>query len=100
MTAREAQARMAALENHDQPWSVEEYLRWVAGLDDADPDDVGNTVREEVRRAIDLAEGHYQRVTNTVAILRPDLLATVAFQQGMTFAAAALGRQPHEEETR
>lgn len=98
MKAREAQVRMVGLEDHGQDWNVEEFMRWIVGLDDVDADDVGRVVQEEVRRAVGLAEGYYQQITKRVAVLHPQMLAAIAFQQGMTFAAAALGREPFKRE--
>lgn len=92
MTPRYAQIRMLAIEQHEQDWNGEQFLAWLLGFDD--PEETGRVANEEARRALGLAEGHYQQVTRTVAILRPDLIATVAFVQGATFAAAALGREP------
>lgn len=103
MNARQAQVRMVALEHHDQDWNVEQYLRWLADLEDADAEDVGRVVDEEVDRVFGLIEQHYGHVIasrgNVLVIgartpLDSRVVATVAFQQGMTFAAAALGREP------
>jgi hypothetical protein len=93
MNARQAQLRMLQIELHEQDFNGEQFLTWLLDFPD-DPEDVGRVASEEAKRALSLAEGHYQQVTRTVAILRPDLIATVAFIQGATFAAAALGREP------
>jgi len=108
MNARQAQVQMVALELHDQDWNVEEYLRWLAQLDDEDADDVGRVVQEEINRVFGLIEQHYGHHIvargNVIVIGRntpvdSQVVATIAFQQGMTFAAAALGRLPFGEKT-
>lgn len=95
MNARQAQLSMLAIELHEQEFSGEEFAAWLLGLEDADPDAIGRVLLEEARRAYILAENHYQRVTSRVAVLNPEMIAQVGFIQGMTFAAAALGRQPY-----
>jgi hypothetical protein len=92
MTPREAQLRMLAVELHEQEWSGEEFLAWLLGFPDAE--ETGRVVTEESRRAVALAEGHYQRVSHRVAVLAPVMIAQVGFIQGCTFAAAAYGREP------
>lgn len=96
MNPRRAQLAMLAIEMHDQQWSGEEFVAWLLGFDD--PDEVGRVLTEEARRAFILAESHYQRVTRRVAVLNPEMIAQVAFIQGATFAAAALGRRPYPAE--
>jgi hypothetical protein len=83
---------MMAIELHDQNWSGEQFLAWLLGFDDAE--DTGRVVEEESYRAFALAEQHYQRLTQRVAVLNPTMIAQVGFVQGATFAAAALGRKP------
>jgi hypothetical protein len=92
MTARQAQLRMVAIEMHEQDWSSEQFLAWL--LDLGDHEQTGVVIAEEARRAFILAGNHYQRVTKTVAVLNPQMIATIGFIQGATFAAAALGREP------
>jgi hypothetical protein len=96
MTPRRAQLSMVAIELHDQEWSGEQFLAWLLGFDD--PEETGRVVDEESRRAFALAEGHYQRLTQRVAVLNPQMIAQVGFIQGATFAAAALGKQPFAKE--
>lgn len=93
MNTRDAQTRMHEVEQHGHDFNVEQYVQWLLGLAD-DPDDVGVVVNEEAERAIELAGGYYERVTQRVALLHPQMLAVVAFIQGATFAAAALGHEP------
>lgn len=92
MTPRRAQVSMLAIELHRQEWSGEQFMAWLLGFDDAE--EAGRVVEEESRRAFALAEGHYQRMSQRVAVLNPRMIAQVGFIQGATFAAAALGRQP------
>lgn len=92
MTPRHAQLAMIAIELHEQNFSGIEFLDWLLGFDDADS--TGRVVTEESRRAFILAENHYQRVSQRVAVLNPQMISEVAFIQGATFAAAALGRRP------
>jgi hypothetical protein len=93
MRASDAQARMFELEHHGQSWSGLEYLDWLLGLG-GDAPEIELTVLRESERAFLLAEGHYQRVSQRVAVLNPRMIAEVGFIQGATFAAAALGRKP------
>lgn len=104
VNAREAQDRMARLETHGQDWNVEEFLTWLARLED-DPNDVGPVIREEADKAINLVLAHYQggrRGAQVIVaggkVVDTFMVAAVAFQQGMTFAAAALGRPAFDEE--
>lgn len=90
MNARQAQLRMVAIELHDQQWNGIEFVTWLLSLDG----DVESVLDEEARRAFILAENHYQRVSRRVAVLNPEMISQVAFVQGATFAAAALGREP------
>lgn len=90
MNARQAQLRMVAIELHDQQWNGIEFVTWLLSLDG----DVESVLDEEARRAFILAENHYQRVSRRVAVLNPQMISQVAFIQGATFAAAALGREP------
>lgn len=92
MTPHDAQLAMSKLEQHDQPFSGEQFLAWLLGFSDAEA--TGAAVSAESQRAFLLAEGHYQRVTQRVAVLQPVMIAQVGFVQGATFAAAALGRLP------
>jgi hypothetical protein len=94
MTPRQAQLRMMAIEMHEQEWSGEQFLAWLLSFDD--DEQTGVVIAEEARRAFILAENHYQRVTKQVAVLNPQMIATIGFIQGATFAAAALGREPFE----
>jgi hypothetical protein len=87
---------MMAIELHEQNWSGEQFLAWLLGFEDAEQ--TGVVVTEESRRAFILAENHYQRVSRRVAVLNPEMIAQVAFIQGATFAAAALGREPFPAE--
>ena len=96
MRPHEAQARMFDLEHHEQEFSGEEFLAWLLGMD---PDDAFEEVLiAESKRAFMLAEGFYSRISHRVAVLQPQMIAQVAFVQGATFAAAALGRQPFPAE--
>jgi hypothetical protein len=92
MTPHDAQRAMHALEQHHQDWTGEQFLAWLLGVPDPEP--AGAVVMQEAERAFGLAEDHYQRVTQRVAVLNPRMIAQVGFVQGATFAAAALGRQP------
>lgn len=96
MTAREAQQRMFGIEGHDQEWTSEQFVAWLLRFDDVRQ--TGVVVAEEAHRAFMLAEGHYSRVTNRVAVLNPQMISTVAFVQGVTLAAAAYGREPFGKE--
>lgn len=91
MNPHDAQRAMHAIEQHDQPWSGEQFLAWLLGFE---ADAASPVLVDESRRAAQLAEGHYQRVTGRVAVLNPTMIAQVGFIQGATFAAAALGRLP------
>ena len=93
MTPRRTQLAMVLIELHEQNWSGEEFLAWLLGFEDAD--ETGRVISEEARRACALADGHYQRVSGRVGVLHPEMVAQVAFMQGATFAAAALGREPY-----
>lgn len=93
MTPRRAQLAMMAIELHEQEFNGVEFLDWLLGFDDTDT--TGHVVIEEARRAFILAENHYQRVSHRVAVLNPEMISQVAFIQGATFAAAALGRRPY-----
>jgi hypothetical protein len=97
VTSRHAQLRMFAIELHEQPWNSVEFLSWLLALDDGD-DAVERVLDEETRRATILAENHYQRVTQRVAVLNPHMIASVGFIQGATFAAAALDRPTWREQ--
>lgn len=92
MTPREAQLRMLQLELHEQDFTGEQFVSWLLGWPDMAQ--VGAVLEEESRRTWALAEGHYQRVSQRVAVLRPVMIAQVGLVQGMTLAAAALGRKP------
>lgn len=93
MAPADIQAQMRELEEHGQNWSVEQFIEWLLGIQDA-----AAAVMEESDRAAELAEGHYQRVTGRVGVLNPRMIAQVGFIQGVTFAAAALGVQPFRPE--
>lgn len=92
MTPAEVQRRMYELELHGQEWDGEQFLAWLLGF--AADEEFAEALDVESRRATILAENHYQRVTQRVAVLNPKLIAQVGFIQGATFAAAALGRLP------
>lgn len=96
MTPAEAAAQMHELENHGQDWNGVEYVAWLLGFgrDEATGEDLTQVLGTESARAFLLAEGHYQRVSNRVAVLNPQMISQIAFVQGATFAAAALGREP------
>jgi hypothetical protein len=89
MDAVKAAAGMADLEHHGQDWNGLEFLTWLLGLEG----DVESAVGTECRRAVLLADGHYTRVSR-VLVMNPEMIAAVAFVQGATFAAAALGVEP------
>jgi hypothetical protein len=85
---------MFELEHHRQGWDSLEYLAWLLGFGD-DAAGTELTVLRESERAFMLAEGHYSRVSQRVAVLNPRMIAQIGFIQGATFAAAALGRLPY-----
>lgn len=93
MNARQAQLSMVRIELHEQEFNNEQFLAWLLGFEDVE--ETGHVVNEESRRAFALAEDHYQRVSQRVAVLNPAMIAQVGFIQGATFAAAALGRLPY-----
>lgn len=92
MTPHDAQRRMRELEEHGQDWNGEQFMTWLLGF--VEPEAAGAVVMQEAERAFALAEDHYTRVTQRVAVLNPRMIAHVGFVQGATFAAAALGRLP------
>jgi hypothetical protein len=89
---REAQLAMIAIELHEQQFNGVQFVEWLLGFDDDRQTTL--VLEEESRRAFILAENHYQRVSQRVAVLNPQMISQVAFIQGATFAAAALGRKP------
>lgn len=92
MRPGEAQTRMLAIELHEQKFSGVQFIDWLLGFgDEAATEDA---LTFEARRAFALAGDHYQRLTKSVAVLNPRMISEVAFIQGATFAAAALGRKP------
>ena len=93
MNARQAQVRMYAVEQHDQEFTVEEFIHWLLKLDDTAAEDIEPVLREELIRARNLAVEHYGQFAKVSA----DLMLGIGFQQGATFAAAALGRETHAE---
>jgi hypothetical protein len=92
VTPRHAQLAMMRLELHEQDFNGVQFVEWLLGFDDERQTTL--VLEEESRRAFILAEGHYQRVSQRVAVLNPQMISQVGFIQGATFAAAALGRQP------
>jgi len=92
--ARDAQVRMLEIESHDQEFDVQDFLTWVAKLDD-DPNDVREVITDEVRRTVEVVKTRYTPFRGN-----PMAMMAVAFMQGATFAAAALGRETWEEEHR
>jgi len=93
MRARQAQLAMYKIELHDQEFTVEEFLQWLLGLDDEDPITIEKVLIEEMRRALSLIGTHYGQYVE----LTPHTLVAIGFQQGATFAAAALGREPYPD---
>lgn len=99
MKASEAAERMVELENHGEDWNLEQFLTWLLLLDD-EPEAAGEIFQTEIRRAGQLAEGHYARVTGNLTVMNPMAILVIGFQQGATFAAAAFGRTPRQQEGR
>jgi len=87
---------MFELEHHEQAFSGLEFLAWLLGFDtdEATGEDLNEVLGRESERAFMLAEGHYQRVSQRVAVMNPRMIAQIGFVQGATFAASALGRKP------
>jgi hypothetical protein len=85
----QAATSMYDFENHGQEWDVEQFVTWLLGLDG----DVAGALEVECQRALLLADGHYARVGRAL-VMNPVGIAAVAFVQGATFAAAALGAKP------
>lgn len=93
MNARRAQLEMLAIEMHEQDFNIEQYLTWLCQLDN-EPEETGRVVSEELQRAKSLADNHYARVSDRLTVMNPLAIMAIGFQQGATFAAAALGRPP------
>jgi hypothetical protein len=92
VSPEEISQRMLEIEQHDQDWSGVEFLAWL--VDQLPSEAFERLIERESQRAVLLAEGHYQRVTQRVAVLNPQMIAQIGFIQGATFAAAALGKEP------
>lgn len=92
MRASEAQTQMKQLEQQGREFTVEEFLTWLLDLSD-DCDYVGLVAQEESERAMKLAKNTYGPLTRQAD---EEVVAGVAFLQGATFAAAALGREPQD----
>jgi hypothetical protein len=94
MTPDEITRRMLEIEQHEQDWDGLEFLAWL--VEQPPGEEFEQLVGRETRRAVLLAEGYYQRMTQRVAVLNPQMIAQIGFIQGATFAAAALGKEPFE----
>lgn len=95
MRPTEAARQMFEIEHHGQAWNSYEFLAWL--LDFKNDEELEQVLQTETSRAYVLADQHYQRVSGKLLVYNPRMISEIAFLQGATFAAAALGRKPYPE---